>query len=167
MTPYYEISFEIKPITKGGQSVIHLTTGGNAGNGGRIPAVFLHRGNSRMQICSWISKSNNQCWNSHHLPYDKFTNVSISQRAVNGKVYFSVVIDGNEHYKIVNTIPRTFHNVKVFGGDNWYPPAEAVLRNYKLKQFEQRKFFKSCTSFVWKKTKILVRGRRRGTPSLI
>ena len=47
---------------------------------------------------------------------------------VNGKVYYTIRLDGEELHLVVNTDPRSFENVKLFAGDIFYAPADA---NYK------------------------------------
>ena len=45
-----------------------------------------------------------------------------------GKVYYTIRLDGEALHLVVNTDPRSFENVKLFAGDIFYAPADA---NYK------------------------------------
>ena len=55
-------------------------------------------------------------------------NLPNSPDSYNGKVYYTIRLDGEELHLVVNTDPRSFENVKLFAGDTFYPPADA---NYK------------------------------------
>ena len=43
--------------------------------------------------------------------------------------YFIVTINGKEFHKVENKDPRTFQNVKVFAGNNFFPAADVTYRN--------------------------------------
>ena len=92
VTPYYEVSFEVKPLGEvtDWTSVIHLTTENNAEDfGSRTPAVFFKKGGSRLHICSSISLNRNYCWDAkHNLPFYQFSSIVIKQIAFEGDLLF-------------------------------------------------------------------------------
>ena len=45
------------------------------------------------------------------------------------QVYFTVKIDGIKIRSVENKDPRTFKNVQIFAGDNFYNPAGATYKN--------------------------------------
>ena len=45
------------------------------------------------------------------------------------KYFFYVFIDGKQVYKLENNKPKEFRHVTVYGGDPWYEPAKAHIKN--------------------------------------
>ena len=69
------------------------------------------------------------------------------------QVYFTVQIDGIQISSEENSDPRTFENVQVFAGDNFYDPANARYKNLKYERRPEGKFLmlkkeKKCLSLL-------------------
>ena len=100
--------------------------------GNRIPAVFFHKGSTKLHICSAINGKGNDCYNSKEIPMNKKTNIVIRQvHQYDNKYRFSVLLDGTEQQDSVkiNTQALEYTNVKMFAGDEHYEPANAELDN--------------------------------------
>ena len=137
VTPYYEVSFSIKPLSNENRhttSIIHFTTGGNTGRHGfRNPAVWMF-GGTRLHVCTTISNSNSHCWNTpFNLPLKKFSHITLRQEAINGNLHFFIFINEIEVARIHSNKAYTFRNVKVYAADPWHNPANVVLKNLNFK----------------------------------
>ena len=54
------------------------------------------------------------------------------------KVYFTTNVNGSVH-QIENTDARTFEDVKVFAGDDFFPSANATYRNLRWESYNTGK----------------------------
>ena len=107
-------------------------------DGGRIPALFIHR---MMKFGLYISNSVNGNGN-HHFLYTTFhlkkwmkfvleqseardgkvkslLSHQVSLKLALFKVYYTVTIDGKQIHRVENKQPRTFTDVKIFAGQSW------------------------------------------------
>lgn len=133
----WSLSFSVLPLEKisGWASLIHLTTGGNIGQYGyRTPGVWFKPGTTALHICAPVNNKHNHCFNTHHLPLDVFTEVTIIQKSLDhGYTYwFYIFVNHKKVYAIKNQNAQIFRNVKVYCGDPWYSPAFAVVREVKF-----------------------------------
>jgi len=124
--PLFRVSFDLK-INKlvrgdpvwGWSNVIVFKADDK--DGSRIPALFIHR---MMKFGLYISNSVNGNGN-HHFLYTKFhlnkwmKFVLEQSEARDGKVYYTVTIDGKQIHRVENKQPRTFTDVKIFAGPSW------------------------------------------------
>lgn len=141
LSPYYELSFQIRPfgVVRGWSNIIHVTTGGNNEKyGDRTPAVFFHSETTKLRVCSAISGNKNHCWTSSSLPMHKFTSIRIMQRAVNGKLLYKIFVNGTENYSTENNRAEHFGKVDIYSSDKWNPAAKVYLRNLKLVDYMKK-----------------------------
>lgn len=142
-TPYYEISFNIKPERSAHKlgSVLHFTIGGNHGRiGDRIPGIWLDNFGRKLLICAAIKGNPNYCWRAtSSLPTNSFTKLSITQKLVRGKIMFQVFMNGKQSFSIENTTPYYFQNVIVYNADPWHHAARVSIQNYKFINLQKSK----------------------------
>ena len=134
VTPFYEVSFSIKPLgfeNTGVNNILHLTTGGDYGkHGQRTPGVWFHNGTTKLHIISSINADHSHAWNSPTgLVLHKVSNIVILQNLINGKLLYRILIDDVKVYEEEVHNPRAFTNVKMYNADPWYPAAIAEI-NY-------------------------------------
>ena len=131
----WSLSFDIKPlgITVGDYaSIIHLTTGKNAGeHGARTPGVWFDVGTTTLNIHTTINNDPNAMLKQISLPINKYTTIQIKQVRDNNNQYMCELwVNETREYSILNSKPRSFTNVTVYVGDPWYPPANAMIKNF-------------------------------------
>ena len=51
-------------------------------------------------------------------------------------MYYSIFVNGNQKLKEENAKWETFKDVKVFAGDNFYPPADATYSSFSWTQLK-------------------------------
>ncbi|XP_066922243.1 uncharacterized protein [Clytia hemisphaerica] len=127
----YEVSFRIRPTGKvnAWSNILHVTKGGdNGAHGDRIPGVWFWPNTNKLLIATSRSSNKNYYWTSPELPTNKDTEVNIKQKVVGCCThYYTITIDKKVVLNVVNSSPRTFHNVRVYQGDPWYAPAKAII----------------------------------------
>ena len=113
--------------------------------GDRIPAIFMNR-KRYIHFTNAVNGNSNYHFDFHSINVNKWYSIIIQQIWENGKVkvkeelhkrykfiicqiYYSVSVDGKQIYRVENKDPRTFQDVKVFAGDNFFPAADASYRN--------------------------------------
>lgn len=137
----YQVSFDIKPeaqatIPNDWRSIIRFSIkGNNKVYGSRVPAIFFHRGDHRLHICSAVSNNQNYCVDTpQSLPTNRFTTIKIIQNYnENGALIYRVFVDGVQLVEVVNTHPRRFKDVKVHLTDPYYKSANATIKNLIIK----------------------------------
>ncbi|XP_066920071.1 uncharacterized protein [Clytia hemisphaerica] len=135
--PQYEVSFDIKPVSRVSQwaNILHVTQGeDNVNYGDRNPAVWFWGSSYRLHICSAINGDKTHCYNTiAELPTNRYTRVNIKQdEDANGVFFFTVRLDGIEVYRVQNNQTQIFQNVKFYQSNPWYPPANALIGNVKV-----------------------------------
>ena len=136
----FSVKFDFNPsqFQGGHTSIIRLTTTGRncCGYGDRIPAVWFNPSSSgatknSLHICSAVSGNGNYCYNSGAVARGQWITIEIDQVAVTvGQNYrYSVKINGAVKKTLINTKPREWSNVKVYGGGNFYAAATGHMRN--------------------------------------
>jgi len=137
MAREYKISFLLYLTSPPGhewESVLHVT---NQGNYPRIPAIFIGKGNLLyivMQDMVFIDKT--------LLKTNKYLNIELSQKWVDGKYMFEVRFEDHPKYYRPKFVPkrvfyeenknaRVFWDIDIYFGDPWYPAAQGWLTEWK------------------------------------
>ena len=126
---HYEVSFDIKPydLVPRYSNILHLTTGNTSSE---IPAAFFFANSSTLIICSEVSGGLNCYFGAEDLSTERYTHVTIKQSRTQNQIYFfTITINGKEVYRVQNTQPTTYTNVKVYRSNPWNPPAKAFIIN--------------------------------------
>ena len=119
----YSVSFRIivKKYSGNWVSVMHFTTGGDSGYGGRIPAVWIYPGEACFAIwCDVSGKYGYQYMKKINFSLGKKYDITIQQTKKNYKYWCEIIINGSTVVKVQNTQPRIFYNVKEYLSDPWY-----------------------------------------------
>ena len=127
------VSFSVNPTSfiKGWSSVLHFTTGGNAGRlGYRIPGVFFYY--NRLHICGSVSGNSNYCLNSQPLAANRWAKVRIVNSKVGTAYWYEVYVNGRRLVKVKNTRPAIYKNVRIYATDPWYAQFRGSIRNLKV-----------------------------------
>ena len=125
----YEVSFDFKP-TKwigGWTSILHMTTGGNAGWGERIPAFFPL--NKKIAIANGIDGNGNWYFWSPVLTLNKWVHFRLTQTFERHEYVYRVYMDKQLLKTKVNKKAQDFKQVDVWVGDNWYNAQPGVIKN--------------------------------------
>jgi len=132
--PYFKISLDLMVFRHSKNiwtSVLAFKANNGVTNskkhGDRIPAIFLHK-DGFIGIRSSINGNINY-WSNHRIKLQKWHKIIMEQVSIYKKTSFKIWIDGVKVNDIKNSNPRTFSNVKVFAGDNFYPAADASYKN--------------------------------------
>ena len=132
------------------RSVIHLTTKGNYGAYGyRIPGVWLYK-NHKLHIASAVSGNHNYYYDHQDpLKEGEWYHIAIMQVMESNQVFpskkynnfittfqyiFTVIINGKQVHKVINSHPQSFDNVMVYAADPWYPNVNGKLRNLQISE---------------------------------
>ena len=116
--------------------------------GSRIPAVFLHEkfGNDTHRSLEVQSDQGtdmfHQITTKKPLGLEKWHRMKISQTFSGDTYVFSVLLNGELDHSSVNTIPRTYTDVKVYISDPWFPNLRGFVRNLSIET--QGTFTKQC-----------------------
>eukprot|EP00091_Calanus_sinicus_P008435 TRINITY_DN2051_c0_g1_i1.p1 TRINITY_DN2051_c0_g1~~TRINITY_DN2051_c0_g1_i1.p1 ORF type:complete len:215 (-),score=45.38 TRINITY_DN2051_c0_g1_i1:104-724(-) len=133
----YQVTFELKVSKFPGtdnvqrfQNVIHLSaTGVNCCNvGDRVPAVWISK-EKGLAFAALVNGIANY-WKVLPTVHaeNKWILIDISQKLVDGKYIFEVLVNKESVDKVENTRPHAFGKVKVFAADNWYNPVEGQIK---------------------------------------
>ena len=110
-----------KELTDEWHNVFHMTIGGNKFQyGDRIPAFWVNQSKS-FWIWSAISGSP---YYSNSLTYNLYQwyHIEIKQEEnSNGKIIYSIAMDGTTVWEVVNNLPTRFEKVILYTSDPWYP----------------------------------------------
>lgn len=132
----YKVSLDIKPLGTVSDWASILTVGLNEGEGvygGRTPALFFDTDSLSFVVCSAINGLDNNCFRIDPIPLDQWTTVIVQQaQQLNEEYLYSISIDGEVVFTVVNADARDFEEIKVYAGDPSYGPANAVLRNIEI-----------------------------------
>lgn len=136
ITKAYRFSLDIKPmgVVSGWSNIIRVasTTKNCCDKGNRIPALFFHTQSTKIHTCNYINGNGNFHVNVA-IPMGKFTNVKIQQILQSDGTYrYSIAYDDKEIYSVINKTPKAFENAKVFIGDRFYNPSNAIVSNFKF-----------------------------------
>jgi len=135
----YIISFQLL-ITPGQTeeygSVIHLTIGGDYTNYGDItPALWTANGGKSLVFASAIDGNPNRDGHVEGLTlsFNTWYNVEMSQLYSGYEVLFNIKVNGRSYVTIKNNDARSFENVKIFAGDNFYAATKGKIQYLKIR----------------------------------
>ena len=124
----WKVSFTLLPIDLKSKwkSILHITTGENACCfGSRTHAIFAKA--SGLNVHSAISGDENKPFSFPPPTIGLYTTFEIRQEIKEeGKMIFTVVIDGVEVHQMENTDPRVFENVAVYVANPWHHTSPSV-----------------------------------------
>jgi hypothetical protein len=96
---------------------------------------------------------------SNNLPMDAKTRVEIEALGNQVMLYFNGTFAGS----VVTPSPRLSGEAYLFASDLWYPPANAVISNYELKEIDQSRL--TVPSAEWS-TEVKLTSRNFGKVTL-
>ena len=118
----FKVKFDVivnKDLNSTYKSLLHVTTGGNGGEGSRIPAVFVNPG-KYFHTCNHVNGNTNYCQN-YNYELNKEYHFEISQhKNSKGEAVYSIKVNGETFHEVVNTTPLKFKDVKLYLSDPWY-----------------------------------------------
>ena len=86
-----------------------------------------------MHIVFPVNDVPNNYFDSAELKEGEYSTVVIKQTFMFGTKYrYSIHINGEEVYQITNSKPREFKNMKLYAGDEYFPPSDCFIKNLKL-----------------------------------
>jgi len=134
LTKGFSIEFELKPngFPRGWRNVVHLTIGGNRGMGRRIPSMWFY-GKKIKTMMAISGNWNAGTWHGKEAKPGEWNKFKIEQENVQGKFTFRVFQNDEKVIEKENKKAAEFKDVKLFCTDPWYPPADASIRNLKIK----------------------------------
>merc|ERR1719210_886085 len=126
--------------------------------GDRAPAIFYNK-EGNLHFNSAVSGKKHAF--KYPVELNKLYHIEIAQEETDGKVFYTVKIDGETVRSDENTDGRAIEDVKVFAGDKWNPPADGSLTNLIWESFPRSEacpadwsqFGGRCYKFV-KETKV-------------
>jgi len=125
--PNFELSFNIWPrgVVNGWSSLLHFTTSGDGGAGGRIPGIWFHALSTRLHVRMGHGPAwNAGCDTSNTLPINQMTYVTVRLHGTSLQVAFNSREVCKAHYP--EKEPGHM-GVDVYAGDPWYKPARALV----------------------------------------
>lgn len=123
------ISIIVRSAAPGWSTILRFTsTNDNCCNiGDRIPAIF-YNSDGFLQISSAVS-GNGDYSDRPNIDLNKWYHIEITQEKKNGKIYYTVNVNGEEISNVENTTPQSFEDVKVFAGDNFHLASDVTYKN--------------------------------------
>ncbi|XP_047125255.2 A disintegrin and metalloproteinase with thrombospondin motifs adt-1 [Hydra vulgaris] len=132
----YSVSFEINLTSINDQfrNIIHMTVETDMSNyGDRIPGVWTYPGKSSLHICAAVNNNTNYCLHeTSSLNLSSWSSLKISQELLEGKYFYSIQLNKEKIFIVVNEVPQEFSNVKVYISDPWYDVQPGYIRNVKI-----------------------------------
>ena len=118
----FKVEFDVvvnKKMRGSWKSLFHVTTGGNRGEGSRIPAVFVNK--RKYFHISYHVNGNTNYWKNYNYELNKAYHFEISQQKNTiGEAVYKIKVNGETFHEIVNTTPLKFKDVKLYLSDPWY-----------------------------------------------
>jgi len=100
--------------------------------GDRIPAVFMHAGAQTLHICNSVNGNWNHCYNTGSVGTG-WNNLVIRQYEETGVFNYEILLNGNSEYKIQNTSPAVWQNVRAEAANGWSKGAsKGVFKNFQV-----------------------------------
>jgi len=109
----------------------------NSQYGDRAPAIFYYK-TGYLHFTNAVNGNGNYHFN-YEIELNKLYHIEIAQEEKNEKVFYTVKVDGVTIKSVENTDPRTFKDVRVFAGDNFYPPTDGSYSNLIWESFPRCK----------------------------
>ncbi|XP_065681608.1 uncharacterized protein LOC100199805 isoform X2 [Hydra vulgaris] len=130
----YLIVFDIIPgqYLLGLHSVIHFTIGGNMERyGDRSPAIwFSDDGKGLLLIASAISSNLNRFFYTSSIHNYSWSNIDISQNLQHDDYVYTIRINGEVVYSVINYQPEFFNNIKVYASNPWDKVQDGSINNF-------------------------------------
>eukprot|EP00463_Aulacantha_scolymantha_P002004 TRINITY_DN264_c1_g1_i3.p1 TRINITY_DN264_c1_g1~~TRINITY_DN264_c1_g1_i3.p1 ORF type:complete len:113 (-),score=14.61 TRINITY_DN264_c1_g1_i3:137-475(-) len=109
-----------------------MTTGNNAGLGGRIPAVWVNGPGKYLHVCSGVNAQTNY-FKNYPVSLKTWYHVQIKQVENNAKkIVYNILVNNKVITSLVNTKPREYKNVKAFVADPWHPSLNGHIKNIQI-----------------------------------
>ena len=133
LTKQWKVSLDIMPtgVVDGRSNIMHVGLGGDSEvYGDRTPSISFRPGTTELTISSAISGNKNYYRTLPAIPMHQWTKVEIDQiEQTSGSFQYTIRVAGAIVHQKINTEPTEFHDVKVFTGNNYDEPAEALVDN--------------------------------------
>merc|ERR1719317_929594 len=143
----YTITFQLlltagtpAPTSSTAGSIIHFTIGGDCCGvpGDRTPGLWVYNG-TEIVLRSTIDGQANygilpgQFPDLPAISLTTWHTVEISQLSNGSEIVFYMKLDGSTIATKINNQPRSFKNVKIFAGDDWYDAAFGKMKHLIVK----------------------------------
>merc|ERR1719250_476992 len=143
----YTITFQLlltagtpAPTSSTAGSIIHFTIGGDCCGvpGDRTPALWVYNGTEIVLRSTIDGQANygilpDQFPDLPAISLNTWHTVEISQLSNGSEIVFYMKLDGSTIATKINNQPRSFKNVKIFAGDDWFPAAFGKMKNLIVK----------------------------------
>ena len=101
------------------KSLLRVTTGGNSGEGSRIPAVLVNPSKYFHITCH--VNGNTNYYQNYYYELNKEYHFEISQlENTNGEAIYKIKVNGETFHEVVNTTPLKFKDVKLYLSAPWF-----------------------------------------------
>merc|ERR1712013_449227 len=121
-------------------SIIHFTIGGDCCGvpGDRTPGLWVYNGTEIVLRSTIDGQANygilpDQFPDLPAISLNTWHTVEISQLSNGSEIVFYMKLDGSTIATKINNQPRSFKNVKIFAGDDWYDAAFGKMKNLIVK----------------------------------
>ena len=131
----FKLLAKVLPTRRRTYSIFHMTNG----NGEKIPAVFFHPlsglriyndGHGKGFVRNFPRVLGNR---DPAKQRRKWINIRMSQEIVDGKMMFSVLIDGVNQFSLETRNPRQFENVNVFAAKPRAPVFDGWIKSLEIR----------------------------------
>ena len=134
-------------------NVFQFTQGGSCCSAEtRIPAIFVYRGSTKIQVCFGINglPVDANCKNSpKEIGLNVKTKIEIQQRLdLNNEYTYSIRVNNISNnelvwvYSVVNRQAKVFSNVILYMSSPFEPTADVTVQNFLYETFEGNRYFK-------------------------
>ena len=133
-------------------NIYHATISGNYdGYGSRVPGIFIHNTNGKMESTVNFAPYGNINFRTHINPIQlkKWIIINVSQTKVENDYQYVVEVNGKVVQTVKNTKPRLFENVNIYISDPWHSALPGYVRNVYLKGKLQLNTFDTLCVFLF------------------
>ena len=137
----FKVTFDVKvtnDLQKTWHNILHITQGSKDGQyGDQIPAIWANKA-KYFHICSAVNEDPQYCKN-HNYQLNQWYHFEIKQvEKLNGKIVYSIKIDGITIHEVVNSMASRFKEVDLYLSDPWSPSLASFgkLKNLKVVNLE-------------------------------
>lgn len=137
MSMVWKLTFSVHPLklTSGTfTSVLRLTINeDNVGtSGSRIFMSGFLKGSTTLRTFVEVGTERSYHFADTEIPLDKTSKIEVKQELLDNKYMLTITINDQESGTVTQTLPQKFENVTVYAGDNHFPPANAILKDYEF-----------------------------------
>nr|XP_047133477.1 uncharacterized protein LOC100212045 [Hydra vulgaris] len=129
----YLISFDVYPnkFVRGWHSVIHFTIGSDIANyGDRAPGIWFHEnGDGMLYIAAPINGYANYYFNTNPIKQNWWSNIEVSQFLRSTDYLYTIKINGDVVFSMINYNAQIFENMKVYASDPWTEVQDGFIKN--------------------------------------